>query len=137
MVDSLTPAHRSWNMSRIRSRDTNPERILRSLLHRRGFRFRLNSIRLPGNPDIVLTRYRAVVFVHGCFWHRHSGCRYAYSPKSNLHFWDAKFAKNVVRDRIARRLLRLAGWRVFVVWECQIQKDPERTAERLSTLIRS
>src|SRR3954463_15983899 len=110
MVDLLTKERRSWNMSRIRSRDTKPEVLVRSLLHRLGLRFRLHRP-LPGRPDIVLPRHRTVVLVHGCFWHRHTSCRFAYTPKSNVQFWLAKFAGNVERDRKARRALHKLGWR--------------------------
>lgn len=118
-MDRLTRERRSWNMSRIRSRDTKPELLVRSVLHRLGFRFRLNSVRLPGRPDVVLTRHRTAVFVHGCFWHRHAYCRFAYQPKSNVGFWTEKFGQNVARDSRNKRALRRLGWRVFVVWECQ------------------
>jgi len=107
---------------------------VRSQLHRRGFRFRLHSKTLPGTPDIVLPKYRAVVFVHGCFWHRHSGCVHATVPKTRAAFWRRKFAANVVRDARAIRLLRSAGWRVFVVWECEV--DTPSTLSRLDGKIR-
>jgi DNA mismatch endonuclease (patch repair protein) len=119
MVDSLSRKHRSWNMSRIRSRDTGPELLVRSALHRAGYRFRLHSKDLPGRPDIVLPKYRTVVFVHGCFWHRHPGCRFAYTPKSRVAFWNDKFRANVGRDRRNARALRAIGWKVITVWECQ------------------
>ena len=106
-------------MSRIRGRDTAPERAVRSALHRAGFRFRLNVEGLPGRPDVVLPRYRTVVFVHGCFWHRHAGCRNATRPSSNRDFWLAKFADNVRRDRRNVTALRKDGWKVLVVWECE------------------
>ena len=122
-------------MSRIRSGDTTPEIAVRSILHRLGYRFRLHDRSLPGRPDIVLKRHRVVVFVHGCFWHRHRGCRYAYTPKSNISFWMTKFADNVARDKVAIRQLRRDGWRVLVVWECRLrqpsrlQRDIERFFE--------
>jgi len=130
LMDRLTPEHRSWNMSRIRSRDTSPERVVRSLLHRLGYRFRLHRRDLPGSPDIVLPRHRAVVFVHGCFWHRHRGCRFAYTPKTRQQFWMQKFRENQARDERARRKLRRMGWRVLVVWECQTAR-PDRLGSRL------
>jgi len=107
-------------MSRIRGRDTRPELTVRSLIHRLGFRFRLHRSDLPGKPDIVLPRHRAVVFVHGCFWHRHGRCRLAYTPKSNIRFWLGKFRSNIARDARNRRKLKNLGWRVFVIWECEI-----------------
>lgn len=107
-------------MSRIRGRNTAPERAVRSILHRLGFRFRLHVRGLPGSPDIVLPRHRTAVFVHGCYWHRHPGCRAATTPSSNQAFWLAKFSENVARDSIKQESLENAGWRVFVVWECEI-----------------
>lgn len=122
MTDRLSRERRSWNMSRIRDRDTEPERLVRSALHRAGYRFRLHCRDLPGRPDIVLPRYRTVVFVHGCFWHRHCGCRLAYAPKSRTAFWQAKFRSNVERDRRNARELRLLGWKVVTVWECEADR---------------
>jgi DNA mismatch endonuclease, patch repair protein len=130
MVDRLSPERRSWNMSRIRGRNTRPERFVRSLLHRMGFRFRIGTRKLPGNPDIVLAKYKAVILVHGCFWHRHHGCKFAYTPKSRIDFWERKFQGTVSRDKRTEVLLREAGWRVIVVWECEIA-DPSRLRERL------
>lgn len=132
LTDTISKQHRSWNMSRIRGRDTDPEKRVRSALHRLGYRFRLHDSKLPGRPDVVLRKHRAVVFVHGCFWHRHPGCRYAYSPKSRTEFWEDKFARNVVRDRESRSALEDAGWRVLVVWECET-RDEEALAARLKS----
>jgi DNA mismatch endonuclease (patch repair protein) len=119
MVDRLTPEKRSWNMGRIKGRNTAPEKLVRSALHRLGLRFRLHRRDLPGRPDIVLSRWRTVVFVHGCFWHRHEGCRMAYTPKSRIDFWSAKFLENVTRDERNRRALQSDGWRVITIWECE------------------
>jgi DNA mismatch endonuclease (patch repair protein) len=130
MVDNLTKEHRSWNMSRIRSSDTGPERIVRSALHNLGYRFRLHRRDLPGKPDIVLPRYRTVVFVHGCFWHRHSKCKFAYEPKSRLRFWNDKFSGTIKRDREAVEKLKLLGWRVLIVWECRT-KNPSALVRAL------
>ena len=121
-------------MSRIRGTDTTPERLVRSALHRLRFRFRLSKSRLPGRPDVVLPRHRTVVFVHGCFWHRHRDCRFAYTPKSNLRFWERKFAENVERDRRTTRKLRSLGWKVVTVWECET-RDRDRLLRRLERLM--
>ncbi|PWG02131.1 very short patch repair endonuclease [Sphingosinicella humi] len=120
MADFLEPGERSRRMGRIRSQDTRPEIILRRALHELGLRFRLGGAGLPGRPDIVLPRHRAVVFVHGCFWHRHRGCKVASTPKSNTGFWTAKFDRNVERDAKVTRELEALGWRVFVAWECEL-----------------
>ena len=126
MVDTLTPIQRSVRMSKIRSQDTKPEIALRKALHSLGFRFRLHGRKLPGKPDVILPKYRAVIFVHGCFWHRHPGCRVAHIPKSNTDFWQQKFDRNVARDLENIADLTAAKWRVFVVWECEL-KNPKST----------
>lgn len=136
MTDKLTPQRRSWNMSRIRSAGTKPEMVLRSVLHRMGFRFRLHRRGLPGRPDIVLPKYHTVIFVHGCFWHQHPGCIEAVRPKTNEKYWAAKLEGNVKRDKKNRRALRREGWRVFRFWECQIEKDPIRIAMRIAKELR-
>ncbi len=123
MIDVVDQATRSRMMSSIRSRNTGPEVALRSALHRLGFRFRLHRAGLPGRPDIVLPRHDAVVFVHGCFWHRHPGCRLAYTPRSRQDFWELKFAANVDRDARQRAALLEGGWRVAVVWECAMREQ--------------
>jgi DNA mismatch endonuclease (patch repair protein) len=130
MADRLSPERRSWNMSRICGSNTRPERVVRSLLHRMGFRFRIGNRKLPGNPDVVLVKYRTVILVHGCFWHRHPGCKFAYTPKSRIGFWQQKFRENIARDCRTEALLREAGWRVIVIWECEIGDLP-RLRERL------
>lgn len=131
-MDRITPQHRSWNMSRIRGVDTRPEMVVRSMLHRLGFRFRKDSSRkLPGRPDIVLKKYRVAVFVHGCFWHRHRNCKFAYTPKSRQGFWLRKLYSNQERDCVVQAQLRRLGWRVIVIWECQI-KTPKRAIETLT-----
>jgi len=125
MADITDPATRSRMMAAIRSRDTKPEVALRRALHSRGFRFRLHDRRLPGQPDIVLPRYRAVLLVHGCFWHRH-GCSNSRLPSTRPEFWQAKLDGNVARDSQNERKLADLGWRVAIVWECEI-RDAERT----------
>ena len=135
-MDAWSAAKRSEVMARIRSRDTKPELIVRSLLHRCGVRFSLRRRGLPGTPDIVLPRYKTVVFVHGCFWHRHARCRLASEPKSHRAFWKAKFEANVARDRRNRRALARAGWRVIVLWECEVVRDPLAAVQRVMGAIR-
>lgn len=135
MTDPLTIEERSRLMARIRSKNTGPERAVRSLLHRAGYRFRIHVRGLAGTPDIVLPKHRTVVFVHGCFWHRHPGCRSVAMPKSHRTFWAAKFARNVANDRKHRRQLRRRGWRVITVWECQL-KHPARVLVKLDRLLR-
>ena len=136
MVDIVSKSHRSWNMSRIRSRDTSPEKVVRSALHRLGYRFRIHSQNLPGRPDIVLPRYRTVILVHGCFWHRHPGCKVAYSPKSNRRFWNKKFRENVMRDKRTEIALQEEGWRVIVIWECVVT-GPAGLQRRLQTILKA
>lgn len=133
MADFLTPDGRAERMSRIRSQDTRPELMVRRFLHAAGFRYRLHARNLPGRPDIVLPRYRAVVFVHGCFWHAHS-CQKGRIPASRPEFWEEKFLANKRRDRRNRVALRKAGWRVFTVWECSLTSKPKaaKTLTRLA-----
>jgi DNA mismatch endonuclease (patch repair protein) len=135
MVDLLNRSRRSWNMSRIRSCDTRPEKAVRSLLHALGFRFRLHRRDLPGRPDIVLPRYQSVIFVHGCFWHQHAGCIDCSRPASNSDYWLSKLARNVERDREHIAKLTARGWNVIVVWECETAK-PAVLADRLLREIR-
>lgn len=108
-------------MSKIRSKNTKPEIFVRSLLHRRGYRFRLHGKNLPGKPDIILPKYKAVIFVHGCFWHRHDGCKYTYNPKTRMEFWKNKFAENVQRDMLVQKKLIEDGWNVLIIWECELE----------------
>ena len=123
-MDHLTQDKRSWNMSRIRSRHTKPELIIRSLLHRAGYRFKVNDDSLPGSPDIILPKYKTVIFVHGCFWHRHRNCPRATMPNTNREYWLKKLNKNVENDVAVRKALRKLSWYVVVVWECKILNDP-------------
>jgi DNA mismatch endonuclease, patch repair protein len=120
MTDSLTKERRSWNMSRIRAENTRPEVIVRSILHRLGYRFRLHVRKLPGRPDIVLPKLKMIIFVHGCFWHRHPSCKYAYTPKSRVDFWQTKFLQNIKRDTEVLEQLKGLGWKVKIIWECQV-----------------
>lgn len=124
-MDVVDRTTRSRMMSSIKGGDTKPELLVRRYLHAAGLRFRLHDASLPGRPDIVLPRYRAAVFVHGCFWHRHSGCRYATTPSNRREFWAAKFASNVRRDERVTQALIDAGWTVLTIWECECS-DPER-----------
>jgi DNA mismatch endonuclease (patch repair protein) len=133
-MDSLTPERRSWNMSRIRGKDTRPEIVVRSLLHSLGYRFRLNRKDIPGKPDIVLPKYQTAIYVHGCYWHRHQGCHLAYTPKSNLDFWGKKFARNVERDLEVRESLKHTGWKQLVIWECETRNEIELTARLMREL---
>ena len=126
---------RSYNMSKIKGKNTKPEEKVRKYLFSQGFRFRKNDKRLPGTPDIVLPRYRTVIFVNGCFWHGHSGCKYFVWPKSNADFWKSKIEKNMIRDRIKDEELYALGWRVIVVWECELKS--ERADESLEQLKRN
>ena len=119
MADILTKEKRSWNMSRIRGKDTKPELAVRSFLHKKGFRYRLHDKKLPGKPDIVFPKYRTIIFVHGCFWHRHKGCKYTYNPKSRKAFWNKKFKDNVNRFKQVQKELENLAWKVVVVWECE------------------
>ena len=136
IVDHQT---RSRMMSGIRGKNTKPELSLRRALHSRGFRFRLHSAKVSGRPDLVLPMYRAVVFVHGCFWHRHRSCRYSTTPATRTEFWKAKFASNVARDDAVRTKLLAEGWRVAIVWECVLRKSHsvEVAADLLATWLRS
>ena len=131
MADTLTKEKRSWNMSRIKGKDTQVEVKVRKYLFSKGFRYRKNVTDLPGKPDIVLPKYKTVVFIHGCFWHRHPGCKYSYTPKSNIEFWEKKFSANVKNDDIKRKQLEDDGWRVIVLWECDVERRFEQTMEKL------
>lgn len=138
VADVVNRSTRSRMMASIRATNTKPELRLRQALHRLGFRFRLHDKRLPGTPDLVLRRHRAVIFVHGCFWHRHEGCHWCTTPSSNVPFWTKKFAGNIARDRVRRDALRQAGWRVATVWECALRgHEGERTVSDLSRWLRS
>lgn len=122
MADIKSPDARSLNMSKIRSRDTKPEMWLRKRLFERGYRYRKNANNIPGHPDAWLAKYNTAIFVHGCFWHRHRDCKYAYMPKSRVNFWQDKFQKNTERDQKAREELLAKGTKMLIVWECTVKK---------------
>lgn len=130
-MDIVDSATRSRMMAGIRSKDTKPEMTVRRYLHARGFRYRLHVRDLPGSPDLVLPKYRVAILIHGCFWHRHSGCRFATTPASNADAWTAKFEANVERDNRKLSALQAAGWHVLVVWECELRRNPAARLERL------
>ncbi len=121
---------RSKNMAAIKSKNTKPEIKVRKVLHSMGYRFRLHRKDLPGSPDIVLPKYKTVIFVHGCFWHRHENCKYASTPKTRQEFWEAKFRENINRDKLNQENLSSKGWKIIIVWECEI-KDKDFDLNRL------
>lgn len=128
MADTISPERRSQNMSAIRSKDTKPEIYLRKLLFAEGYRYRIAEKSIPGHPDMFLRKYNTAIFVHGCFWHRHQGCKYAYTPKSRVEFWQKKFDDNVRRDAVVRTALQENNIKCLVVWECtikQMMKSPQ------------
>ncbi|WP_175234806.1 very short patch repair endonuclease [Achromobacter mucicolens] len=133
-MDIVSPDRRSRMMAGIRGKDTKPEIVVRKLIHSMGFRFRLHRKDLPGSPDLVFSRKRKVIFVHGCFWHRHTGCRLAYTPKSNVEFWRSKFDANMQRDSATLRSLANLGWKALVVWECELAY-PEALAGRVYSFL--
>ena len=118
-------------MSRIRGKDTKIEVKVRKYLFSKGFRYRKNVTTLPGKPDIVLPKYKTAIFVHGCYWHRHPGCKYAYMPKTNVEFWEKKFSENIANDEKNRLKLETSGWTVITLWECDIKRDFESTMDKL------
>lgn len=129
-MDTLSPAQRGKLMSRVRSKDTKPEMAVRRLVHSMGCRYRLHKRPLPGSPDLVLFGLKTVIFVHGCFWHRHPRCKKASTPSTNCDFWRRKFHANRLRDKRNIRKLRRLGWETLIVWECET-RDPEKLKERL------
>lgn len=133
MPDRLTPEQRHLCMQQIRGKNTGPEMIVRRYLHAHGYRYRLHHAGLPGHPDIVLRQYRIAIFVNGCFWHGHDGCKYFVIPKSNTEFWQAKIERNHQRDREEREKLRRMGWNTIVIWECQLK--PARREATLRSLL--
>lgn len=137
MADTLSPEKRSWNMSRIRGKDTSIEVKVRKYLFSKGFRFRKNDKRLPGKPDVVLPKYHTVIFIHGCFWHRHPGCKDTTTPKTRTEYWLDKFERNVANDRARYEALEAAGWNVITLWECDINKRFDETMSRVVQELKS
>lgn len=135
-MDTLTPKERSERMSRVQAKDTKPEMVVRRLVYGLGYRYRLHVAALPGKPDLVFPGRKSVIFVHGCFWHRHDGCKLARLPKSRLDFWIPKLEANVSRDLLAIYRLKAEGWRVMVVWECQT-KDASLLSNRIQRFLQS
>lgn len=136
MADVHTPEKRSYNMSQIRCKDTKPEALVRKYLFSHGFRYRKNDTRLPGKPDIVLPKYKTVIFVNGCFWHGHRGCKYFVWPQNNAEFWKEKISGNISRDLRNNALLKAQGWTVITIWECQLKKDTlEQTLSGLGNML--
>lgn len=133
MADVHTPERRSYNMSRIRNKNTKPEELVRKFLFSQGFRYRKNDARLPGKPDIVLPKHKTVIFVNGCFWHKHEGCKYFVWPKNNAEFWHEKILSNVERDLRNYERLQQMGWNIIVVWECDLKKEVR--SETLSRIV--
>ncbi|MDR0910198.1 MAG: very short patch repair endonuclease [Spirochaetaceae bacterium] len=134
-MDKLTKEQRSWNMSRIKSKDTLPEMLVRHALWHMGYRYRLYYKKLPGKPDIVMPKYKTVIFVHGCFWHRHENCKEASRPKSNSEYWENKIGRNVERDKKNIDMLEQLGWKVIVIWECQIDKNVDNAISFLKKIL--
>lgn len=135
MVDVVAPEVRSRMMASIRGRDTRPEIVVRRHLHALGFRYRLHQKDMPGTPDIVLPKYRAAIFVHGCFWHGHPGCRFATVPATRTQFWKSKISANQMRDSAAAFMLLESGWRVATVWECALRVKPKKVLQDLASFI--
>ncbi|MGE8096360.1 very short patch repair endonuclease [Pseudomonas fluorescens] len=133
-MDVVDQATRSRMMAAVRSINTRPELIVRRFLHAHGYRFRIHQKNLPGKPDIVLAKFRVCIFVHGCFWHHHPECRYATSPKTRCEFWNEKFSRNVARDIENVEALKVLGWRVLIIWECQLKKGQDTLDQLLQQL---
>ena len=134
-MDNMSKEQRSYTMSRIRSKETKPKKLIRLVLHKLGFRFRKNVKELPGKPDIVLPKYKTVIFIHGCFWHQHPNCHYATMPKTNLNYWDSKLARNKKNDEENSNKLTIEGCIVIPVWECEVRKDISEVIGRIKNII--
>ncbi len=135
MTDTHSKATRSYNMSRIKSKDTTPEMVVRRYLFKLGFRYRLHKKNLPGKPDIVLKKFKTVVFIHGCFWHGHNECRYFVKPKSNQNYWLPKIEKNISRGLQNEEKLKMLGWKVIKIWECELKTAKRDTLEKLTLFL--
>jgi len=134
MTDVFSKEKRSWIMSRVKGRDTKPEMLVRSFVHRMGFRFRVHRRDLPGNPDIVLPRHGKLIFVHGCFWHGHKQCPRSKRPATNKNFWDKKLDANIKRDKHIQNELRRMGWKLLVLWQCETH-NPEKLLRKLERFL--
>ncbi|QQQ42830.1 DNA mismatch endonuclease Vsr [Stenotrophomonas maltophilia] len=137
MADTVSQEVRSRMMSRIRNKNSKPELLVRKYLHRHGFRYRIHDLRIAGRPDVVLPKYRCVIFVHGCFWHRHRSCKYAATPATRPEFWIEKLEKNRMRDERVQSSLLQAGWRVAIVWECSLKASADATLAELQRFVLS
>ena len=137
MADRITKEQRSSNMSHIRDKETSLEVMVRKHLFCCGYRYRKNDSKLPGKPDIVLKKYKTVIFVNGCFWHHHANCKYAYIPKSNVDYWSNKFERNMMNDKKNANKLRKMGYCVITVWECDLKKDFNKEMGRIITILNS
>lgn len=136
MADIVSRSKRKEMMSSVKQRHTKPEITVRKLLHRLGYRFRLHSKKLPGTPDIVLPKYKAVIFVHGCFWHQHESCRKARRPTSNVEFWNEKLNRNIERDKRKESELKKSGWKVSIIWDCEM-KDENFLIKKIKKFLRA
>lgn len=137
MADNLTKEQRHRNMQNIRAKDTSIEIKFRKALFHAGFRYIKNDKKMIGKPDIILPKYKTIIFIHGCFWHRHENCKYASSPSTNSDFWQSKFANTVKRDKIEQQKLRDAGWNIIIIWECEIKHNFQETLENTILLLHS
>jgi DNA mismatch endonuclease, patch repair protein len=133
MADVHEPEVRSYNMSRIKGKNTKPEMLVRKFLFSKGFRYRLHDKKLPGRPDLVLPKYKTVIFVHGCFWHGHKNCKYYVTPKTRTQWWNKKIEENIIRDIKLERRIKIDGWKVIVIWECDLK--PKKIVESLIKLL--
>lgn len=136
-MDVLTPEQRSWTMSRVKGKDTKIKIQVRSYLFLKGYRFRKNDKRYPGKPDVVLPKYKTVIFVNGCFWHQHPGCKHSKLPETNNEYWKEKLQKNVVNDQMHTKQLQDMGWRVIVLWECELKKDFDNQMKKVISALQA